>query len=93
MAKINLPKLDSTVFTWQRWRGMSYAELDLVFKTEHLLSYRAIWTLKKYVVGWCHSYNLQCRPKIEGVALMCFKNEEHFWFHLRQEEFNKIFKK
>lgn len=34
-----------------------------------------------------------CRAKIGQIALMCFKDGKHLWFHVRKEEFEEVFTK
>ena len=52
---------------------------------------RKINESRKYVIGWCYGHNLICRPKSNEIALMCFKDENDFWFHLREQEVIEVF--
>jgi hypothetical protein len=82
--------LDPQLFTWSRWRVRSISDLGLIRVRMHFLLDKKI-TLNRYAVGYCKGENLVCRPKINHTAVMFFK-ECHFWFHLRNEEFDAIFK-
>lgn len=83
-----LPKLDSTLFTWQAWRAYGF---NIPCRYETLTSGLGKATLRKHAVGWCYGENLLCRPKANHIAVMFEKDEVQFWFHLRNEEFIKIF--
>ena len=47
--------------------------------------------LRKHAVAYALGKRVPCRPKSEEMAVMFFKNEEHFWFHIRYNEFIKVF--
>ena len=47
--------------------------------------------LVERAVGWCDGARVPCRPKADAVAVMFFKDGRHFWFHLRREEFRRVF--
>jgi len=61
-------------------------------RTLSLTSESSKKTLQQYAVGWCPGEVLSCRPKTDHVAVMFFKDDIYFWFHLRNEEFEIIFK-
>ena len=86
-----LPKIDSSYFTWLEWRAYSIQELGVFCRYADITSARGKAILRKYAVGLCRGENLICRPKVEQMALMCFKDGEHFWFHLRKKEFEEVF--
>lgn len=87
-----LEKLDSSLFEWNLWRARQVADLldGYRLRTENIPFIKN--RIRRFAVGWCYGESLNCRPKENHIALMCFYNNEHFWFHLRKEEFNEIFK-
>jgi len=89
---MKLEKLDSSLFDWQLWRARQVSDLLGGYKLRFYNLKYIRDRIKQYAVGYCYGENLNCRPKANHVALMCFYNEEHFWFHLRKDEFNEIFK-
>ncbi len=86
-----LIQLDSSLFTWLNWRAGSIHDLGLSCRYFDIIT-RGKELLKKYAVGWCYGENLPCRPKENEIALMVFKDGEQFWFHIRNKEFNEVFK-
>jgi hypothetical protein len=85
-----LERLDPSHFDWLKWRNGSPLDLfgvrcrtyDLV---ENADKFRAA------AIGWCPGDAMPCRPKLCHKAVMYFVRGEHFWFHLRDNEFNAIF--
>ena len=86
-----MERISSYQFTWLRWTGRSIHELGLQCRYLDITSGRGKRILRKAVIGFCRGENLQCRPKKNTVAVMCFHGGEHFWFHLRKQEFNEVF--
>jgi len=86
-----IEELDSSLFDWQKWRARNLGEILEGYKlrTYNLKFIRD--KIKRAAVGYCFGENLNCRPKENHIALMCFHNNEHFWFHLRKSEFYEIF--
>ncbi len=90
--KYSIPSLDSSLFDWLTWRRRCISEIwDLPFRYKFLVSDYGKIKMRIYAVGWCEGSDLLCRPKTDHVGLMCWKDGEEFWFHLRREEFDKIF--
>lgn len=87
--KFLLERLPSEYFDWSCWRAGSVHELVLACRMPLLLE--ASHILRQYAVGWCKGESLLCRPKVDHIALMFFKDGRHFWFHLRKQEFEEIF--
>lgn len=81
-------------FSWHRWRsgdikstlGVKALRYELITKSPD----KDI--IQKYAVGYCPGEKLRCRPKLNETSVMFFKDGIHFWFHFRNNEFNKIFK-
>jgi hypothetical protein len=48
--------------------------------------------LNKLAVGYCKSEHIPFVPKKDHKAVMFFKDDEHFWCHMTNDEFNGIFK-
>jgi hypothetical protein len=87
-----IPKLDSTLFDWSTWRSGSIHDLDIIAcRYAIITSPDGKRKLREYVIGWCYGENLNCRPKINQIAVMFEKNGIKFWFHLRQIEFYEVF--
>jgi hypothetical protein len=86
-----IQKLDATLFDWITWRsGDVWNDFHIPCRSWALIANRDI--LNKYAIGWCYGENLICRPKENHIAVMFSKNDKTFWFHLRSEEFERIFK-
>ena len=49
--------------------------------------------LRKYAIGYCNGAELPCRPKTDCYGVMFQTDEVHFWTHLLDIEFNRIFGK
>ncbi len=88
----SLRKLDYSLFTWLNWKAGSIHDLGVQCRYYDITSERGKEILKKHAVGYCRGENLPCRPKENEIALMCFKDGEHFWFHIRKKEFDEVFK-
>lgn len=86
-----LRRINEQSFDWLTWRANSIHSLGLKCRYYDITSERGKRTLKKYVVGYCKGESLLCRPKENEIALMCFKEGEHFWFHIRKKEFDEVF--
>lgn len=90
--KYSIQSLDSSLFDWLKWRHRSVHEIfDQPFRLKYITSEYGKMCFRRYAVGWCRGEELMCRPKEDHVGLMCFMNDEHFWFHLRNAEFDAIF--
>ena len=98
--QINKPhkieRLDSSLFEFSNWHSGHPLEL-LGYPNEHL-RYDNITegeiksAIKKYAIGYCEGHSLKVRPKTDSVAIMCQKDDSTFWFHMRNNEFVKIFR-
>lgn len=85
-----LRRLSSSQFGWQEWRGGSPADmLEVPCRAVSLIAAKS--TLRRYAVGWCEGGSTFCRPRPEHKAIMYFKDDRHFWFHLRDDEAKAIF--
>lgn len=87
-----MKKLDSTHFTWSKWRAGSIHDLGVPCRYFAITTEPGKSILQKHIVGYCPGEELMCRPKLDHTALMCFKDGEHFWFHIRNKEFNELIK-
>jgi len=86
----SIPRIDETEFDWFRWRQGSPRDLfGISCHSGELIKSRA--RLREFAVGWCPGECLICRPKLNTVAVMFFKDGRHSWFHLFTHEFYKIF--
>lgn len=84
-----IEKIDSTLFDWISWRSGSPLDFFVPCRESALVEIRPI--LRRYAIGYCIGENLLCRPKLNHKAVMFFKNDLHFWFHLTNREFERIF--
>jgi len=91
IEECSLEKIDSTNFTWDKWRAGSIKDFNIPCRFISLTSEISKRTLREYAIGWAWGENLMCRPKENEVAVMFYKDEEYFWFHLRRNEFYEIF--
>jgi len=88
---MKLIHMHSTSFNWMKWRVGSPANFKIPCRKEILIANGNI--LRKYAIGYIEGEKLLCRPKRNYTAIMFFKDEEEFWFHLRNDEFKIIFEK
>lgn len=86
-----LPRLDSSNFDWLKWEAGSIHEFNLPCRFINITSKKGKNILKQYAIGWCYGENVICRPKENNIAVMFYKDEKYFWFHLRNKEFFEIF--
>ena len=93
-----LPKLNSTLFSWNIWRAASIQMFGLSCKEYDLTSKAGKLILQEIAVGWCNGEELPCRPKLNHKAIMCYTSlepdkddPEFFWFHLTNKEFELVF--
>ena len=84
-----IKKLDSSYFTWQRWRAGSIADLCIPCREELII--KNAYRLRMYTIGYCNGNRLMCRCKSNENAVMYFYNGRHFWFHLRMKEFDAVY--
>ena len=84
---MNLPKLPMDDFDWIRWRDGNPVEIFGIIRENHL----PIHKLRKFAIGWQDSSKLICRPKPKHKAVMFLHDGVFGWFHLRDNEFDRIF--
>jgi pyruvate-formate lyase-activating enzyme len=86
-----IPKIDSTLFEWNTWKAGSIHDLITgPCRTLNIVAQRDL--IKKHAIGWCKGESLSTRPKKNETALMCFKDGNQFWFHLRNNEVFEIYR-
>ena len=86
-----IEKLDSSLFTWSRWRSGSLIDFNIPCRYLSITSEYSKRILREKIVGYCNGENLQVRPKKKHKAVMFFNNGSHFWTHLRNVEFKEVF--
>ncbi len=86
---MKLEKLHPDSFSWQNWRAGRIADLGIPCRRECIINEGKI--LIKYAVGYLEGEKLLCRPKNENMAVMFLKDDDFFWFHLRNDEFIEVF--
>jgi hypothetical protein len=89
--KYTIPNIGSCHFTYELWKGFSSQTFEISIKYFDIVSPRGKRILRQYAVGWCNAQNVPCRPKVNEFAVMFYKEGEHFWFHLRKNEFQEVF--
>lgn len=82
-------KMNSSYFDWLKWRAGSPLDFKIQCREELLISKTTI--LRSYAIGWCDGESLICRPKIKHKGVMFYLNNVYFWFHFRNNEFERIF--
>lgn len=88
--KLDLQKLDSSLFDWISWRqGCPLVLFEIGCRMGDLYAKRN--ELRKYAIGWCKGESVLCRPKLNNFAVMFEKDGTCGWFHFRANEFEKIF--
>ncbi len=92
IENVKLPRLDSSYFDWNKWSAVNLYSFGIPFKYENLTSQESREILNAYAIGWTYGENLSCRPKENNIAVMFEKDNNQFWFHLRNNEFIEIFK-
>lgn len=85
-----IERMYGTSFDWLTWLNGSPELLNLVCREKSLIKNKNI--LKKYAIGYCKGEELICRPRKNCYGVMFIKDDIEFWFHLRNKEFNLIFK-
>lgn len=91
--KPRLEKMDSSQFNYRLWEaGTIYEIIEAPCRYKYITKGLGKQQLKKYAIGWCNAEGLLFKPKQDEVAIMCFKEGRHFWFHIRRKEFDKIWK-
>ncbi len=86
-----LKKINACQFTWLLWIGRSIQDLGVQCRFLDITSSNGKKILRKYAVGYCKGEALSFRAKNNEIALMCFYKDEHFWFHIRTQEFMEVF--
>lgn len=80
-----LHEIDSSLFDWSTWRADNlWSAFRIQCRTNAMLASQEI--LRRYAMGWCHGEHLLCRPKIDNIAVMFYKDGVYFWTHFRREE-------
>lgn len=85
-----LNKIDPQLFDWMMWRNGSPLDIFGVPLRPFTLD-QIKPLLRRYVVGYCDAKRLVCRPKIGCKAVMFYKNDQYYWFHMMNHEFEYIF--
>jgi hypothetical protein len=83
-----MQRLNSSLFTWSRWRAGSIADFGIPCRKDFIIASKEV--LKKYAVGYCKGESVPCRPKSDRIAVMFFYEGKHFWNHVLIEEFKEM---
>ncbi len=85
-----IPKIDPLHFDWITWRSGSIKDFKVPSRYRFIIQYKHIF--QEYAIGYCRGESLVCRPKRDHTAVMFHKDDRNFWFHLRNNEFEEVFK-
>ena len=91
LGSVELMRISPYQFTWSLWSGGSIKTLGVQSRFLDIVSPRGKTVLRKHAVGYCRGESLICRARHGEIAVMCFCDGEHFWFHLRKNEFEEVF--
>jgi len=83
-------RMDSSYFDWLTWSAGSIGEM-LHIQHREACVVAAQNILRKYAIGWCPAEQLPCRPKAGYVAVMFLFNDNTFWTHITNKEFEIVF--
>jgi hypothetical protein len=83
-----IEKLDSTLFTWSKWRANDFFS-EFGVSVRH--SFSAKQLVREKAIGYCDATLLSCRPKYNCVAVMFWDGNNEWWTHLTLSEFEGIF--
>jgi hypothetical protein len=86
-----IPELNSSFFTWELWRAGSLVDLGLVTRYWSICSPEGMQLIRKYAIGYCDGSGTVVRGKPGTIAVMFFKDGEHFWSHFMLREFEVVF--
>lgn len=91
IEKSRLPKINSTYFDWEKWSAGSIHDFGIPCRYEKLIHPENKNILNTYAIGWNYGESIFCRPKEKHIAVMFEKDNNQFWFHVRNNEFIEIF--
>jgi hypothetical protein len=85
-----IQKLPEDSFCWIRWRESDIPHFfNIACRTYDLVRSKEL--LRTFAIGYTDAETLRCRPKVNHKAVMFLKDDTFFWFHLTNNEFDKIF--
>jgi len=85
---LGIEKLNAECFRFDNWESNWWTVIDLEFSSSAKLFMTQI---SKFIVGWCEGSKLSVRPKESYYAVMLWKNEKEFWFHINDDMFERYF--
>lgn len=91
IERTSLTKLHPLDFTYDIWANGNIHDLGIISRYDDITKEKSRQIIKEYAIGWCFGESLYVRPKINHVAVMFEKENERFWFHVRNNEFVEIF--
>lgn len=86
---MKIKEINPNYFDWSTWRSGNPSNFGLICRSNVLILGKHI--LSNHAVGYANAASIPCRPKPGQFAVMFFKDDVYFWFHLTKEEFNNIF--
>ena len=91
LQTVKLPRMTSTVFTWEYWCNGKIGDLGINCRTPEICSKHGRTVLRDLAIGWCFAESVDCRPKDNHVAIMVERDGIKFWFHITASEFLEVF--
>lgn len=86
-----IPRLEPGAFDPLSWSAGSIRDLGIPCREEHICAPSNAAKIRSVGVGYCPAEELNFRPKVDEVALMCALDGKTFWFHLWNREFERVF--
>lgn len=83
-------KKNSASFTFDKWESGSIYNIEKITQCRYANIVNEKETLLKYIKGYCFAENLSFKPKKNHVAVFVVKDDNEFWFHLRNNEFFEL---
>jgi len=89
--RFNAPEipLDSSLFTWEKWRGGSFYSLFGIRHRRNDIAKHAK-RIAQLALGHAKGESLPFRPKPGMYAMMFLTDNGEFWSHITPEEFRLI---
>ena len=85
----NFKRIPAVFFTYDLWKAGSLTLLGIPHRKWYIINNKN--HIRKKAVGFIEGEKLHVRLKKNYIAVMFFCNEEHFWTHLRKDEFEAVF--
>jgi len=88
-AMTMLERLHPDSFDYSTWHARDKKEFVPAMRYELIVN--KAYLFRRYAIGYLEGERSTCRPKLKEVAVMFRIDEIEFWFHMRKNEFEKVF--